>query len=651
MYYVIFHKHHKRNNVEISELISLVTKFYSLTIISTIIIICGILCIFDANSYKDERREVISRVSLGIVIISATIINYIFYIKRNLKDFNQEIREETKKKTMKIGEILELILFTIFLFFPIIRIPEFIGLFSNKNKFIIEIFKSLLLSVASLFLLYKLNPLDIRNKLGELQMKKLDSKIKIIIAVIIFIVIAFIIFRIYNLFVLIKYSNSICDYSYIKETSTSIQDQLVTIKEQAKSGDVYCDKTTSIYDGNESENWLYLDLNSDNEFFNTYTYSEDIGKNSSNNLSNKLELYKLDENFVSDLQNKKYDFKNNIRYYISQDNYILLIKELFLYPITYVGEYNGIKCDVLYIFNQKIYLDSNTGLEIGIEYYDENKEINYTINYEYSNNIPEEFSKLPDINNFENVIYYDFLNKKVEDLCEPQRAISNTGLNPGDILAENVDIKPNEENILFNLVKNSSKTLEMQINNLETYNELRGNFSNLRELTQEDFLTYNVYLLYKNGSKMNLIASHESKYAKCISYVVSEEKAENQNFLIIITPRYNINGVKFVISDSDIKINAEKANDVLNTYKEKIKQFFNIGDDYSWGTGEEFLTTLNNETFSNLTYINEGASFNNSSNIVWQINIPLYNMNNPCNLYCYIDANTGEFIGAYLIKL
>ena len=62
-----------------------------------------------------------------------------------------------------------------------------------------------------------------------------------------------------------------------------------------------------------------LDLNSDNEFFNTYTYSEDIGKNSSNNLSNKLELYKLDENFVSDLQNKKYDFKNNIRYYISQD--------------------------------------------------------------------------------------------------------------------------------------------------------------------------------------------------------------------------------------------------------------------------------------------------------------------------------------------
>ena len=121
--------------------------------------------------------------------------------------------------------------------------------------------------------------------------------------------------------------------------------------------------------------------------------------------------------------------------------------------------------------------------------------------------------------------------------------------------------------------------------------------------------------------------------------------------MIIITPRYNINYVKFVISDSDIKINAEKANDVLNTHKEKIKQFFNIADDYSWGTGEEFLTTLNNETFSNLTYINEGASFNNSSNIVWQINIPLYNMNNPCNLYCYIDANTGEFIGAYLIKL
>lgn len=123
----------------------------------------GGYCIIDAYSYRDERAEVISRVLIGIIIISVTIINYIFYLKKNLQDLDQELREENKKCTMKIGEILELIFFTIFLFTPIWRIPSFMKL-SETSNLIVEIGKSIFVSFLSVILLYNLNPMDIKNK-------------------------------------------------------------------------------------------------------------------------------------------------------------------------------------------------------------------------------------------------------------------------------------------------------------------------------------------------------------------------------------------------------------------------------------------------------------------------------------------------------
>ena len=74
-----------------------------------------------------------------------------------------EIRESNKKNNIKIGEILQLIFFILFTFTPIWRIPTFIRVFNNKKKLIIEIIKSFLLCIASLFLLILLNPLDIKN--------------------------------------------------------------------------------------------------------------------------------------------------------------------------------------------------------------------------------------------------------------------------------------------------------------------------------------------------------------------------------------------------------------------------------------------------------------------------------------------------------
>ena len=125
VYFLIFRKHHKRNEVEIFELVNLVTKFFVITTVSIIIIVFGIDFILMANQYIETRSDVIAAIITGILLISATIINYIFYLKRALKDYEVVERQENKKRTLQIGEWLQLIFFVIMIFMPIIRIPYF----------------------------------------------------------------------------------------------------------------------------------------------------------------------------------------------------------------------------------------------------------------------------------------------------------------------------------------------------------------------------------------------------------------------------------------------------------------------------------------------------------------------------------------------
>ena len=176
-YYFIFRKHHKKNKVQLDELISLVVSFYTLTMISTIAIAIGIACILNANTFKYDRAQVIANVFIGIAIISITIINYVFYIKRNLKDMENTEREAKRKATIKIGEILELIFFTIFILMPIWRIPTFIDVIDDKKELIKELVRSFGLCIAALILLNALNPLDIKGKMKNFFTKK-DEKLK-----------------------------------------------------------------------------------------------------------------------------------------------------------------------------------------------------------------------------------------------------------------------------------------------------------------------------------------------------------------------------------------------------------------------------------------------------------------------------------------
>lgn len=176
-YYFIFRKHHKKNKVKLDELITLVVSFYTLTMISTIAIAIGIACILNANTFKYDRTQVVSWVFIGIAIIAITIINYVFYIKRNLADMETSEREAKRKNTIRIGEILELIFFAIFILMPIWRIPAFIEVIDDKKELIKELARSFGLCIAALLLLNALNPTDIKGKIKDLFSKK-EKKIK-----------------------------------------------------------------------------------------------------------------------------------------------------------------------------------------------------------------------------------------------------------------------------------------------------------------------------------------------------------------------------------------------------------------------------------------------------------------------------------------
>ena len=178
LYYFIFHKHHKKNKIQFDELITLVTKFYTVTMLTTIGIILGIVCIIYANTFKYDRAQVISAILLGIIIITISIINYVFYIKRSLKEMDVVERESIRKATIKIGEIIELIFFIIFILMPIWRIPKFIEVIENKKQLIIELVRSFGLCIAALFLMDSLNPVNIKEKIKNLFTKKKDKKIK-----------------------------------------------------------------------------------------------------------------------------------------------------------------------------------------------------------------------------------------------------------------------------------------------------------------------------------------------------------------------------------------------------------------------------------------------------------------------------------------
>ena len=177
-YYLIFNKHHKRNNLKDFEILKSFTNYFVTLSMTVVVMFIGIQFFKEASNNLDDRNTEITFLVWAILIITGAICNFIFFIKRNLKDLDPAIRISYEKRMMKTAEILEIICFGLFIFMPLwLKVPLKIAYTDgDKQLFAKYLAASIISPFTSIFLLYQLNPLDIRNRIKKQFGRDKDSK-------------------------------------------------------------------------------------------------------------------------------------------------------------------------------------------------------------------------------------------------------------------------------------------------------------------------------------------------------------------------------------------------------------------------------------------------------------------------------------------
>ena len=166
-YYILFKDHHKRNELKFYEIYPLVIKYIILCIFSVFLIIFGISRIMEGYVYNEEIYEVIAEFAVGFTTIIVVILNFIFYVKRHRVDLVQEEREADAENTNNIAEIIEFVLLIGMIIISIFNMYREINLKDITNQ-LNELFTSIMLIVASVFLMFTLNPLDVKGKVKNI---------------------------------------------------------------------------------------------------------------------------------------------------------------------------------------------------------------------------------------------------------------------------------------------------------------------------------------------------------------------------------------------------------------------------------------------------------------------------------------------------
>lgn len=170
-YFLLFKEHHKRNKMEFFEIFPLLINYFVLFIISFFLLLYGLDTLLTGYVYNEEIYEVIKELATGIIIISLVILNFIFYVKKHNQDLVQEVREEKKKKDLKLGEWSEIIVFLIVIGMSIYNIYTYSQYIDESLKYR-QTIGAVLCIVVTLFLWYNLNPLDTAEKFKDLFKKK-----------------------------------------------------------------------------------------------------------------------------------------------------------------------------------------------------------------------------------------------------------------------------------------------------------------------------------------------------------------------------------------------------------------------------------------------------------------------------------------------
>lgn len=162
-YYILFKEHHKKNGMRFDEIYPLIIEYAVISIISIFLLIVGVQCIIEGCVNNDEIYEVIQEFTVGIVIISLTLIHFIFWIKTHRVDYEKSDRDEKEEKTTNIAEWIELIAFVLMIIGSVLNIIKYVQFIDETVK-VQQIVISILCIIVSSFLLWKLNPLNIFKK-------------------------------------------------------------------------------------------------------------------------------------------------------------------------------------------------------------------------------------------------------------------------------------------------------------------------------------------------------------------------------------------------------------------------------------------------------------------------------------------------------
>lgn len=486
-------------------------------------------------------------------------------------------------------------------------------------------------------------------------MKGVRKIILLISSVLIIFIIAI---RLYHFSILTKISNASKDFNnysgnyYITLTETNN----LTEKEEKYFKEYYRENGISAYRESEYDDeekklkgisWRGLE----EEFCNSYyaNYYDDGTKELNSVIFNKSHLEETEFNNTSNIM----DFYSNETVCIETSGILVNIKnkirEIFLYPIVFSEKYNGKEC---YVFDpyyntghKKLYVDKENLLTVASISFNQDKTAYWKKEYTFLDKAPEGVFEKPNPEEFDIVQFDDAAWNKdtLNEKLIAEKPITGTNLEPGEQLAENVELNKNEELNFLKLTPNEMGITNFQIRYLETYNKFRKKYSRLRELTEKDFESYFVVIAYKKGEKLNYLQQFSSSESWTWNFVVNSEKSNNDSLLLMVVPKESGNSrVVFVDSNEKIKIDAEKAISITDAARTEIEKYYGVEFQPFLGYKSDHLELLTKEKFAEMDYISTPLA--GRERICWNIN---YDVNNEevLHINVFVDAITGDIIG------
>lgn len=166
-YYFIFKEHHKRNHLKFADIYPLVIEYAVICVISILLLVVGFKAVINGYVNRDEIREVLKELIVGLVTICLVIIHYIYWIKKHKFDVDIGDVEARDEKNAHIAEYIEICVFVIIIIGSIYNIIKYAQFIDKVEKYR-QISISVLCIISSIILLHNLNPLKIKDKIKKI---------------------------------------------------------------------------------------------------------------------------------------------------------------------------------------------------------------------------------------------------------------------------------------------------------------------------------------------------------------------------------------------------------------------------------------------------------------------------------------------------